>query len=816
MSAVDLEFSKARSYLKLHQERKRWQNSYSAAEEVPASRHIFVDLSDWKNESAATQRTSSNSVVDDYNPTCDLSTAVADARQLLLQADRDVPVSPSLLKDYDFGLVAKSQSSRAARSSSPPASATVPSSSITPPVTTVTLPCNTALPLFRARSSSLTGFPFAEITPEIEAKTQVPLSTANKENKLSNVARAQIILADLAKSSASEFIHDNSMHTAKISSTKTPIRRSSQPDLKFLHIKSTGTHANSSLISSAPNTPHIHNLAGTARAATNKRNIPLAPASGLAVSAVSARRSSVTGVPNNNKSAAAGCDPRSPKRPSTSAGKPSTVQPSLRRTQQTVSTPSLASVENMVARSQLNRVEKFAPPSSSECLELLSVEPGIEQRITMESMDESRLSPSGSKKVDHAAAQRVREKERLKRQILTAQRRLSAPPASTTDFYTFGKLLGKGAFGKVNQGTQKLTGETVAIKMIDKSAIRDGMAKRRIMQEVTILKRLVHPNLIRLYEVIESSKHIILVMEYAGGGDLLTYVRSRGKLQEAESKRIFKQLVRGVEYCHSRSVIHRDIKLENVLLDEFGDVKLADFGVSAVCKVGKKLLEHCGTPSYIAPEIILDRGYEGLPVDVWSMGVVLFAMTCGHVPFKGENMIDLQRKIVKGKFVMPEHLSADAKDLFPRLLNVDPTKRISIEDLLQHPWLQTDEHQTTGRKMSCDSANLDEEIVTEVSHLGYTRDFLVKSLDTKEFNHATTCYQLLVDKAGKSEKEKVKQETGTVSTAEPAEGPFDLEDLGQQFVDQKPQVVGESYLDLMENWMPVDASNQPVLREASI
>eukprot|EP00743_Colponemidia_sp_Colp-15_P006575 GILK01007084.1.p1 GENE.GILK01007084.1~~GILK01007084.1.p1 ORF type:complete len:814 (-),score=186.20 GILK01007084.1:185-2626(-) len=813
MSAVDLEFSKARSYLKLHQERKRWQNSYSTAEEVPASRHIFVDLSDWKNESTAAQRTPSNSTSADYNPTCDLSTAVADARQLLLQADRDLPVSPSLLKDYDFGLVAKSQGSRtSAKPSSPPESKPVPSLSVSPPVTTVTLPSNAALPLFRARSSSLTGFPFAEVTPEIETKCQVPLSIANKENKLSNVARAQIILADLAKSSAADFIHDDSLHTAKVSSTKAPIRRSSQPDIKFLNIKSTGTHASSSLISSAPNTPHMQNLAGTARAATNKRNIPLAPpASGLAVTA---RRSSVTGV-LNNKSTAVGCDQRSPKRPSTAAGKPSTVQPSLKRTQQTASTPSLASVENMVPRSQTNRVEKFAP-SASDCLELLSVEPGLEQRITTESMDESRLSPSGMKKVDHATAQRIREKERLKRQILTAQRRLSAPPASTTDFYTFGKLLGKGAFGKVNQGTQKLTGETVAIKMIDKSAIRDGMAKRRIMQEVTILKRLVHPNLIRLYEVIESSKHIILVMEYAGGGDLLTYVRSRGKLQEAESKRIFKQLVRGVEYCHSRSVIHRDIKLENVLLDEFGDVKLADFGVSAVCKVGKKLLEHCGTPSYIAPEIILDRGYEGLPVDVWSMGVVLFAMMCGHVPFKGENMIDLQRKIVKGKFVMPEHLSADAKDLFPRLLNVDPAKRISIEDLLQHPWLQTDERQSTGRKMSCDSSNLDEEIVTEVGQLGYTREFLVKSLDTKEFNHATTCYQLLVDKAGKSEKEKVKQETGTVSTVETAEGPFDLEDLGQQFVDQKPQVVGESYLDLMENWMPVNASNPPVLREASI
>lgn len=226
-----------------------------------------------------------------------------------------------------------------------------------------------------------------------------------------------------------------------------------------------------------------------------------------------------------------------------------------------------------------------------------------------------------------------------------------APP-TTTEFYRVGKLLGKGAFGKVNLGMHKLTGKMVAIKSINKEYLTDENSKKKVMQEFSILKQIRHPSVIQLYETFESTKHILFVIELCCGGDLLSYVRKKKKLSEPMSKSIFKNLIDGLNYCHSKGVLHRDIKLDNILLNAAGHIKICDFGVSKQVREGEIMTEQSGTPAYIAPEILRDKGYEGFAVDVWSAGVVLYAMLYGTVPFKANDMKLLHKLIMKGNRII--------------------------------------------------------------------------------------------------------------------------------------------------------------------
>ena len=221
--------------------------------------------------------------------------------------------------------------------------------------------------------------------------------------------------------------------------------------------------------------------------------------------------------------------------------------------------------------------------------------------------------------------------------------------------------------------------------------MKDDYQRRKVMQEVHLLKKVRHTNVIRLLEVFESPKHLLMVMEYAGGGDLLQYVKKRKRLEEDEARRIFKQIIYGLAHCHCRSVLHRDIKLDNILLDNEGEIKICDFGVSRVIKRGQRITEQCGTPAYIAPEIISDSGYEGYAADVWSLGVLLYAMVCGTVPFKAQNMHDLHQIITNGSFEYPPQvedlISQEVKDLINQMLILDPKDRITIPEILSHHWV---------------------------------------------------------------------------------------------------------------------------------
>lgn len=221
--------------------------------------------------------------------------------------------------------------------------------------------------------------------------------------------------------------------------------------------------------------------------------------------------------------------------------------------------------------------------------------------------------------------------------------------------------------------------------------MQDTYSKQKVMQEVYILKKIRHSNIIRLFEVFQSPKHFLLVMEYADGGDLLQFVKKRQHLDEETAKRIFKQVVHGIAHCHCRSVLHRDIKLDNILMDEEGGIKICDFGVSRLITKNQSIQEQCGTPAYLAPEIISDKGYRGYYVDLWSLGVLLYAMLQGTVPFKAKSLESLLALIMKGKLYYPVGISDNATNLIESMLKIQPDERISIPNILKHPWLKTED-----------------------------------------------------------------------------------------------------------------------------
>ncbi|KAK6943380.1 NAF domain [Dillenia turbinata] len=256
--------------------------------------------------------------------------------------------------------------------------------------------------------------------------------------------------------------------------------------------------------------------------------------------------------------------------------------------------------------------------------------------------------------------------------------------------YELGKLLGCGAFAKVYHARNIKTGQSVAIKIVGKQKVVKGGLTGNIKREISILHCLRHPNVIRLYEVLASKTKIYFVMEFAKGGELFAKV-AKGRFSEDLCRRYFQQLITAVGYCHSRGVFHRDLKPENLLLDENWDLKVSDFGLSAVRdQIRNDGLLHtlCGTPAYVAPEILGKKGYDGAKVDVWSCGVVLFVLNSGYLPFNDPNLMVMYRKIYKGEFRCPKWTSPDLKRFLSRLLDVNPETRITVDEIINDPWFK--------------------------------------------------------------------------------------------------------------------------------
>merc|ERR1719198_522568 len=320
--------------------------------------------------------------------------------------------------------------------------------------------------------------------------------------------------------------------------------------------------------------------------------------------------------------------------------------------------------------------------------------------------------------------------------------------------YRLGKNLGIGSFGKVRLAEHQLTGHKVAIKILNRNRIRQLEMDEKVRREIKILKLFYHPHIIRLYEVIYTPTDIYMVMEFVPGGELFDFIVSNGRLSELRTRTIFQQLISGVEYCHQHMVVHRDLKPENLLLDSEQQLRIADFALSNVMRDGHFLRTSCGSPNYAAPEVISGKLYAGPEVDVWSVGVILYALLCGSLPFDDENIPNLFKKIKNGVYHLPNYLSAPAKDLISRMLIVDPLKRISMSELRQHPWLIEDMPRYLA-VMRHDSVTclrqVDEEALNQTANLGFNRSVLRQNVTKRIVDPGTVAYYLLLDGRGQEQ-----------------------------------------------------------------
>ncbi|OIT37164.1 PREDICTED: CBL-interacting serine/threonine-protein kinase 12-like [Nicotiana attenuata] len=256
--------------------------------------------------------------------------------------------------------------------------------------------------------------------------------------------------------------------------------------------------------------------------------------------------------------------------------------------------------------------------------------------------------------------------------------------------YEIGKLLGHGTFAKVYHARNVKTNESVAIKVIDKEKILKVGLIDHIKREISILRRVRHPNIVQLYEVMATKAKIYFVMEYVKGGELFNKV-AKGRLKEEVARKYFQQLISAVAFCHARGVYHRDLKPENILLDEDGNVKVSDFGLSAISEqIKQDGLFHtfCGTPAYVAPEVLARKGYDAAKVDIWSCGVILFVLMAGYLPFHDQNIMAMYKKIYKGEFRCPRWFSPELTRFLRQLLDTNPETRITIQDVMNNRWFK--------------------------------------------------------------------------------------------------------------------------------
>ncbi|CAH3025008.1 unnamed protein product, partial [Porites evermanni] len=260
-------------------------------------------------------------------------------------------------------------------------------------------------------------------------------------------------------------------------------------------------------------------------------------------------------------------------------------------------------------------------------------------------------------------------------------------PPQITKCYELRETIGSGGFAKVKLAVHSLTGEKVAIKIMNKKEL--GSDLPRVQREIDAMKNLTHQHVCQLYHVIQTEEYIFMVMEYAPGGELFDYIVAKDKLREDEARGFFRQIVSAVAYIHDRGYAHRDLKPENLLLDDDQNIKLIDFGLVAKPRGG--MTDHldtcCGSPAYAAPELISGFPYHGNEVDLWSMGVLLYALLCGFLPFDDDNTFKLYKLIQKGEYEVPEWLSPGSAKILSQLLQVNPKRRVTIKGLLNHEWM---------------------------------------------------------------------------------------------------------------------------------
>uniref|UniRef100_A0A3P8YGG7 MAP/microtubule affinity-regulating kinase 3 n=1 Tax=Esox lucius TaxID=8010 RepID=A0A3P8YGG7_ESOLU len=309
--------------------------------------------------------------------------------------------------------------------------------------------------------------------------------------------------------------------------------------------------------------------------------------------------------------------------------------------------------------------------------------------------------------------------------------------------YRLLKTIGKGNFAKVKLARHVLTGKEVAVKIIDKTQLNSS-SLQKLFREVRIMKLLNHPNIVKLFEVIETEKTLYLIMEYASGGEVFDYLVAHGRMKEKEARAKFRQIVSAVQYCHQKCIVHRDLKAENLLLDADMNIKIADFGFSNEFTMGNKLDTFCGSPPYAAPELFQGKKYDGPEVDVWSLGVILYTLVSGSLPFDGQNLKELRERVLRGKYRIPFYMSTDCENLLKKFLILNPTKRGSLEQIMKDRWMNVGHEDEELKPFIEPQPDYKDPKRTDIMlQMGFSAEGIHDSLVNQKYNEVMATYLLL-------------------------------------------------------------------------
>ncbi|XP_035598952.1 MAP/microtubule affinity-regulating kinase 3-like isoform X12 [Oncorhynchus keta] len=317
--------------------------------------------------------------------------------------------------------------------------------------------------------------------------------------------------------------------------------------------------------------------------------------------------------------------------------------------------------------------------------------------------------------------------------------------------YRLLKTIGKGNFAKVKLARHILTGREVAIKIIDKTQLNPN-SLQKLFREVRIMKLLNHPNIVKLFEVIETERTLYLVMEYASGGEVFDYLVAHGRMKEKEARAKFRQIVSAVQYCHQKHIVHRDLKAENLLLDADMNIKIADFGFSNEFTIGNKLDTFCGSPPYAAPELFQGKKYDGPEVDVWSLGVILYTLVSGSLPFDGQNLKELRERVLRGKYRIPFYMSTDCENLLKRFLVLNPAKRGTFEQIMKDRWINVGSEEDELKPFVEPEQDItDQKRIDVMVGMGFSPEEIQESLAKMKYDEITATYLLLGRKSSELE-----------------------------------------------------------------
>uniref|UniRef100_A0A8C3A7X5 non-specific serine/threonine protein kinase n=1 Tax=Cyclopterus lumpus TaxID=8103 RepID=A0A8C3A7X5_CYCLU len=323
--------------------------------------------------------------------------------------------------------------------------------------------------------------------------------------------------------------------------------------------------------------------------------------------------------------------------------------------------------------------------------------------------------------------------------------------------YEIERTIGKGNFAVVKLATHIITKAKVAIKIVDKTQLDDENLKK-IFREVQIMKLLKHPHIIRLYQVMETERMIYLVTEYASGGEIFDHLVAHGRMAEKDARKKFKQIVAAVHFCHCRNIVHRDLKAENLLLDHNLNIKIADFGFSNLFSRGQLLKTWCGSPPYAAPELFEGKEYDGPKVDIWSLGVVLYVLVCGALPFDGSTLQNLRARVLSGKFRIPFFMSTDCEYLIRHMLVLEPSRRLTMEQINKNKWMRLGDPDPEFDRLiaECEQVKtereielINEQVLIAMCEMGLDRERTLQSLQTDAYDHYSAIYSLLADRLKK-------------------------------------------------------------------